>query len=150
VTAHVTKEGNLQEEDFGDVRQRLDLETEQVTRGSETFDVHSGLRVSVYNQQPKPESGQETSLATVRLFHYGERLRFPAKLSAPRNFRNPGAFDYRAYLKEKGIAALASTKLASVEVLPGFSGSRVELWRSRIHRSILQKFMPCGRHAKPA
>ena len=64
---------------------------------------------------------------------------FPAKLSAPRNFRNPGAFDYRAYLRENGIAALASTKSASVDVLPGFSGNRVELWRSRIHRSIIEK-----------
>jgi competence protein ComEC len=66
-------------------------------------------------------------------------LRFPAKLSPPRNFRNPGAFDYRGYLAEKGIIALASTKAASVEVLPGFTGSRLELGRTRIHRSIIEK-----------
>jgi competence protein ComEC len=142
VTAHVTKEGTPQEEG-GNVRQRLDLATEQIARGNEQFVVQSGLRVSIYEPQPKPEleqeQRQEARGAPVRLFHYGERLRFPAKLSAPRNFRNPGAFDYRAYLKENGIAALASTKSASVEVLPGFSGSRVELWRSRIHRSVIQK-----------
>ena len=72
-------------------------------------------------------------------FRYGERLRFPAKISPPRNYRNPGAFDYRGYLAENGIVALASTKAASVEVLPGFAGSRAELWRSRIHRSIIEK-----------
>ena len=69
-------------------------------------------------------------------------MRFSAKLSAPRNFRNPAAFDYRAYLRDNGIAALASTKSESVELLPavdGFSGNRVELWRSRIHRSIIEK-----------
>jgi competence protein ComEC len=141
VTAHVTKEGTLQQEGSGDVRQRLDLETEQIARGNEKLEVQSGLRVSIYDQQPKRElqKGQEASVATARLFHYGERLRFPAKLSAPRNFRNPGAFDYRAYLKESGIVALASAKSASVDVLPGFCGSRVGRWRSRIHRSIIEK-----------
>jgi competence protein ComEC len=142
VTAHVTKEGTPQAEG-GNARQRLDLATEQIARGSEQFVVQSGLRVSIYEPQPKPEleqeQRQEARGVPVRLFHHGERLGFPAKLSAPRNFRNPGAFDYRAYLKENGIAALASTKSASVEVLPGFSGSRVELWRSRIHRSVIQK-----------
>ena len=30
----------------------------------------------------------------MRLFHYGERLRVETKLYPPRNYRNPGAFDY--------------------------------------------------------
>jgi competence protein ComEC len=34
---------------------------------------------------------------------------------------------------------VASTKGASVEVLPGFAGSRIELWRSRVHGSIIEK-----------
>ena len=75
----------MQEEGSGDVRQRLDLETEQIGRGNEKLEVQSGLRVSIYDQQPKRElqKGQEASVATARLFHsrlfhYGERLRFPA------------------------------------------------------------------------
>jgi len=142
VTAHVTKEGTPQEESPGDIRQRLDLETEQIARGKETFEVQSGLRLSVYDQQPKREPDEarlQPGPVPVRLFHYGERLRFSAKLSPPRNYRNPGAFDYRAYLAENGIIALASIKSAGVEILPGFSGSRIELWRSRIHRSIIEK-----------
>jgi competence protein ComEC len=66
-------------------------------------------------------------------------LRFPAKLYLPHNYRNPGGFDYCAYLADKGIAALASTKFAEVETLSGFSGSRTELRRTRIHRSIIAK-----------
>jgi competence protein ComEC len=139
VTAHVVKEGTLLEEDGGGSRQRLDLETEEVARAGEIVEVQSGLRVTVYGQQSKLEPGQEASPASGQLFHYGERLRFPAKLSPPRNFRNLGAFDYRAYLIENGIAALTSTKSASVEVLPGFSGTRLELWRSQIHRSVVDK-----------
>jgi hypothetical protein len=44
--------------------------------------------------------------------------------SQPRNFRHLGAFDDpRAYLRECKIAALASKKSESVEVLPGSSGA---------------------------
>ena len=65
---------------------------------------------------------QSERCASFALFRYGERLRFPAKISLPRNYRNPGAFDYQGYLSENGIVALASTKATSVEVLPGFCG----------------------------
>jgi competence protein ComEC len=139
ITAHVTKEGVLKEENSGDVRQRLDLETEQVVRGNESHVVRVGLRTSVYTQQPRRESDLQGSGPAIRSFHYRERLRFSAKISTPRNFRNPGAFDYRTYLRENGIAALASTKSSSIEVLPGFSGNRIESLRSRIHRSIIEK-----------
>ena len=137
VTAHVTKEGIPQEDGPGSVRQRLEVETEEITRGDEKFAVNSGLRINVYQQQRKNEPLQEASAA--RLFRYGERLRFPAKISAPRNYRNPGAFDYRGYLAENGVVALASTKAASVEILPGFAGSRAEFWRARVHGSIIDK-----------
>ena len=59
------------------------------------------------------------------VFHYGDRILFTAKLRLPRNFRNPGAFDYQGYLADRGIAALGSAKIESVERLPGFAGSRI-------------------------
>ena len=46
VTAHVTKEGSLQEDGAGGVRQRIEVETEQITRGGENFAVNSGLRIN--------------------------------------------------------------------------------------------------------
>ncbi len=139
VTAHVTREGTLQEDAPGSVRQRIEVETEQITKGDENFVVNSGMRINIYQQQLKSDLGWEAGAAPIRLFRYGERLRFPASISLPRNYRNPGAFDYRGYLSENGIVALASAKAASVEVLPGFAGSRAELWRSRIHRSVIDK-----------
>jgi competence protein ComEC len=72
-------------------------------------------------------------------FHYGERLGFSAKLKLPRNFRNPGAFDYQGYLADRGIAALGSSKTEDVEHLPGFAGDRMNSWRSRLHRSVVAK-----------
>ncbi len=139
VTAHVSAEGPLRAEGSGDVRQRLDVETEQVTTGNHTFEVHSGLRVSFYGKRGKNESEEESSTVSARLFRYGQRLLFPVKLYPPRNFRNPGAFDYQGYLAENGIAALGSTKATNVELLPGFTGSRAELWRTRLHRSIVKR-----------
>ncbi len=73
------------------------------------------------------------------LAHYGQRIRFPATLVPPRNFRNPGAFDYAGYLREKGISATASVRYSNLEVLSGFDGSRMEQARQRVHRSILAK-----------
>jgi competence protein ComEC len=73
------------------------------------------------------------------VFHYGDRLRFSAKLKLPRNFRNPGAFDYQGYLADHNIAALGSAKIENVERLPGFSGTRIGSWRSRLHRGIVAK-----------
>ena len=40
--------------------------------------------------------------------NYGDRVRFSAKLRFPRNFNNPGRFDYHRYLALKGILVTAS------------------------------------------
>ncbi len=40
-------------------------------------------------------------------FHYGDRIRFFCAPRLPRNFENPGRFDYVRYLAYRGIAATA-------------------------------------------
>jgi predicted membrane metal-binding protein len=146
VTAPVVKAGPPQEEDAGTIRQRLDVETEQISNGNENVAVHSGLRLNIYDPPPRRDGAEQAKAAgerlipaTGRAFHYGDRLRFPTKIYPPRHYRNPGAFDYRTYLRDSGIAALASTKATNVELLPGFAGSRPELWRARLHRRIIEK-----------
>ena len=139
ITAHVTNDGTLRQAGSRETRQVLDVNTEEISAGGQTLAIQSGLRVSFYTKQVANDDQDAASAAPLRLFRYGERLRFPAKLSPPRNFRNPGAFDYRAYLADHGIAALGSAKAIDVELLPGFSGSRWELWRTRIHRSIIER-----------
>lgn len=92
---------------------------------------------------PLPDEASSDDLASrsfpLRTLHYGDRVRFVTKLRPPRNFRNPGAFDYEGYLADRGIAALGSTKLENVEVLPGFAGSRTEHLRNRWHASVIAK-----------
>src|SRR5258708_14315443 len=130
MTAHVTREGKLREGGPNEARQSVDVETEEIVLDDGTkISIHSGVRLGIYSDVGR----------TMRLFHYGERIRLPAKLKRPRNFRNPGAFDYQSYLAANGIAALASSKTGDVELLPGFAGSRLELWRTRIHASIIAK-----------
>jgi competence protein ComEC len=138
VTGHIIKEGVTRFESFGNARRSLDIETEQIESGGEFFRIRCGIRVSFYSKEAKDEDREESLIAPPE-FQYGARLRFPTRLFAPRNFGNPGAFDYRGYLSDHGISALGSAKLSKVEVLPGFAGNRLELYRTRIHRRIVEK-----------
>ncbi len=147
IVAHVTRDGRLQDGGFNEIRQTVDVEAEQVqTSSGETESIHSGIRLSIYAPRPNDASVDEHSDATATnssvampVFHYGDRLRFTAKLRLPRNFRNPGAFDYEGYLADRNIAALGSAKIDDVELLPGFAGTRLASWRSRLHGGIVAK-----------
>lgn len=123
ITAHVTREGELQQEGPDSWRQRIDVDSD-----SPSSRASFGVRLNIYSEK-----------APMPLLRYGQRIRFPATLVPPRNFRNPGAFDYAGYLREKGIVATASVKYSNLEVLSGFEGSRMEQARQRIHRSIIGK-----------
>ncbi len=135
MTAHVTRDGRIQPGALGEVRQTLDVETEEIqTAAGDVLPLHSGVRLSIYTQPSR-----EPPAAITEPFHYGDRLRFSTKLKLPRNFRNPGAFDYQGYLFDHGIAALGSAKSDAVEHLAGFSGNRLDAWRSRLHRAAVAK-----------
>jgi competence protein ComEC len=145
LTAHVTRDGRWKPGNFGDLRQTLDVEAEEVeTAAGQKTAVHSGIRLSIYtptieNETTIPETPSRPGAGSVRIFRYGDRLRCTAKLRLPRNFRNPGAFDYEGYLAINKIAALGSAKAETVKLLPGFSGSSIEYWRTRAHASVIAK-----------
>jgi len=139
VTAHVTHEGEIRDGSYGGSRQSIDVETEQVETQGATQAIRAGLRSGIYSKESDPEYQEDDVSSPMRSFHYGERSRFPVKLRVPRNFRNPGAFDYQGYLADNGIVVLGSTHAAKVEVLPGFVGTRVASWRERIHHSVVRK-----------
>lgn len=133
VTAHVVAEGEIQSEGDSSFRQRIDLETETIDSDSQTRRIAEGIRLSIY------QNDRGLSPHHMPLFSYGQRIRFRTSLVPPRNYRNPGAFDYAGYLRDHGIAAGASVKYPMIEILPGFAGNRVELWRARLHRSVIRK-----------
>lgn len=106
--------------------------------------MHSRVRLNIYSQKGNDERFAEESEVPrsdvpMHVFRYGERVRVFAKLRLPRNFRNPGAFDYRGYLADQGIAALGSAKSTDVQLLPGFSGDQFDCWRSRLHQAVIRQ-----------
>ncbi len=131
VTARVLREGIAHADDgtTGDITQRVDVETEQISDEGRAQPAQIGARLSIYAKDR----------SNMRAFRYGERLQFPAKLQLPRNYRNPGAFDYAGYLADNGIRALTSVKYNEITVLPGFTGHRAEYWRARMYASIIEK-----------
>jgi len=143
IVAHAITDGRLQNNST-ETRQTVDVETEEVqTLESKSYNVRSGIRLGIYTHRSdgaEPQDSEVGSTAAVMpAIHYGDRIRFIAKLRLPRNFRNPGAFDYRGYLADRGIATLGSAKAENVQFLPGGYGDRISIWRSRLHRSIVLK-----------
>jgi competence protein ComEC len=154
ITGHVMREGYPRASGPRSIRQPVDLETEIIESGGESRTILAGVRLTIYervdpadaveNRASPPAVDSQTGMrwtgaTPVPPFSYGTRLRVRAKLHPPRNYRNPGAFDYEGYLRDNRVVVLGSARAEDVEQLPGFAGSRIELWRTRIHASIVRK-----------
>ncbi len=151
VTAHVVREGLIRDSPYGGKQESLDVETEEFRQGDYAVVSPVGIRLSIYGKQSEEEWAVESAgESPLKVYTYGQRLHFIAKLREPRNYRDPGAMDVAGYLASQGIRLTGSTPASSVEVLPGFAGSRVGLWRSAARRSALahiQKLWPGERGA---
>jgi competence protein ComEC len=159
--AHVIREGYERSTGPRETRQSIDVGTETIESDGQSWPVHTGIRLSLYErtsaatataalaaddpttntavQIAPPPGTPMPSPPNTNALTYGTRVRIRAKLHPARNFRNPGAFDYEGYLRDNGISVLGSAQAADVEGLPGFSGSRIALWRARVHASIIAK-----------
>ncbi len=62
---------------------------------------------------PKGDSGKDSR----RDLRYGDRVRLQGRFLPPRNFGNPGAFDYAGYLARKGIRLTVTTAMKNLVVL---------------------------------
>jgi competence protein ComEC len=141
IVAHVTNDGALLA--GGGLRERIDLQTETIESDDLKFTQPVGIRATAFSHETDEDSERNESPQLPRLA-YGDRVRLTAKLRLPRNFRNPGAFDYEGYLRGQGISTLASVKADEIEVLPGTSGNRLGFWRSRMRQSILEHIRERG------
>jgi competence protein ComEC len=142
IVGHVTNDGALLA--GGGPRERFDLQTETLELDGQKFVQPIGIRATVFSRDAVEETLEDDAPAAIPHMAYGTRVRLAAKLRLPRNFRNPGAFDYEGYLHGLGISALASVKSADIEVLPGTSGSKLGFWRSRVRNSILRHIHQSG------
>jgi competence protein ComEC len=150
VTGHITNDGWLLA--GGGPRQRLDLQTQSVKFADENgreqqFLLPIGMRVTMYSRSSASydeEQEQSSIAAPVPELAYGQRISFPTKLRLPRNFRNPGAFDYEGYLHGLGVSAIGSVDAAKIEILPGTVKSWPASWRSAVRRSLLKHITAGG------
>jgi len=60
---------------------------------------------------------------TLPALRYGQNLELDGKVRPPRNFGNPGAFDYRRFLARQDIYWTVSAAAGGVRVLPGHCGN---------------------------
>ena len=132
ITGYAIKDGRLRQNGFEAMRQAVDLQVTELRVDAGRIPVSARIRLQIYDRHAAKS-------ASMRNLQYGENVRCIARLRRPRNFRNPGAFDYEGYLADRGIAAIASANMQDVEVLPGFTGSSIEAWRSRLHRGVIAK-----------
>jgi competence protein ComEC len=150
LTARVMREGYARDAGPRSIRESIDVETEEIASESESWPVRAGVRLTIYEKVEDRAIGPSGDRAILDApmirspddpipLTYGTRLRILAKLHPARNYRNPGAFDYEGYLRDNGISVLGSAEATDIERLPGFSGSRIELWRTRVHASIIAK-----------
>lgn len=73
---------------------RLKVNAHRIFMDKQVLSLDETIMVSVYKHTP--------SLSP------GDKIRFPARLRAFRNFNNPGGFDYESAMKLKGITCAAS------------------------------------------
>ena len=99
----------VQEPERSDERENFTIELEQVVTDSAIYHLSGQVLVTV----------KDTYLPA----DYGDRVSLRGKLQRPRAVRNPGAFDYRAFLAQQDIYGTLFVgkpeQIVAVERLPG-------------------------------
>lgn len=101
-------------------------------RGRFAMEIEPGARANVsfriYPEAPAPD------------IRYGSLVEFPARVRPPRNFGNPGAFDYAGYLARRHTYWLASVQSrATIQILPGSCGLRAEAVLTNFRQAALHR-----------
>ncbi len=152
ITGHLTADATVPSVR---TRERFDVESESLEFKDQRGVVHrftqpTGVRVSLYSRKnpdclDRTDDQQDADKGPeCHRFGYGERVRFPAQLHLPRNFRDPDAFDYEGYLHGLGIFAVTSANVEDLQRLPGNAGSRLGYWHSAARRSIVKHITSSG------
>jgi hypothetical protein len=124
VTAHVVREGIVRDSPYTGKQESVDVETEQLSVGDRVLVAPVGIRLTIFSKRAEKEEARDAGTeSALRVYTYGERLHFPAKLREPRNYGNPRALDLSGYLVSQSVRLTGSARASEAEVLPGFAGS---------------------------
>lgn len=134
---HITH--HLQENQTGEVIGKI-TETPVVFPDRTRYTVEL---VSVqYTGDPLPVSGfaRISSFATENAFHLGDIVRFKKiRLKLPRNFKNPGRFDFRQYLHSLGIDVTGNiSKPEDMERLGSYNPHPLTVAIAHVKETMLQ------------
>jgi competence protein ComEC len=77
---------------------------------------HARAQVTLYTREGE----------TLPALRYGQNIELDARVRPPRNYGNPGAFDYARFLARQDVYWTASGDASTVRILPGRCGSPVE------------------------
>ena len=81
-----------------------------------------------------------------RHWRYGDRLRVDTTLRRPRNFENPGRFDYVGHLARQGVHVTAfaweGREITRLPGRPRGPRARLERWRERLRAAIARAVPP--------
>ncbi len=90
---------------------------------------HTRAQVTLYTKDGAP-------LPALR---YGQNIELDARIRKPRNYGNPGAFDYAGFLARQDIFWTASGDAATLHVLPGHCGSAIPKLAMDLRAAILRR-----------
>jgi competence protein ComEC len=97
-----------------------------------TLELGPGARARV--SLPADDGGPPQRLA------YGQRVEIEARVRPPRNYRNPGGFDYEGYLARRDIFWTASMPRGSrAKILAGRCGWRVLGWIFALRAALIDR-----------
>ncbi len=74
---------------------------------------------------------------TLPALSYGQRIEMDARIRKPRNFGNPGAFDYERYLARQNVYWTASGAAGTLRVLGGTCGSAFQRFAMNLRSAAL-------------
>ncbi len=112
---------------------RLIIKVIKIRYGQTWIPTEGNARINIYYKNPKLHFGDQVQISKIRL-------------KRPRNFKNPGQFDYRRYLNSRGISLIGSvSKPGQIEKVGEFLPNFFMATRQRIIEFItnsVQKVLP--------
>jgi competence protein ComEC len=104
-------------------RQKLYLDLIDPGQQPAAGPTHGRIRLTVQGMTPRLDRG--------------DLIRFTARLRSPRNFGNPGGFDYRRYLLLRGVQATAWVAAEKLQRTPAPSSWRLSTALSRFRQQVI-------------
>ena len=104
---------------------RLIIQIMRIRYDQKWIPTEGNARINIYYKNP--------------YFRFGDRIQITKiRLKRPRNFKNPGQFDYRRYLSSRGISFIGSvSKAAQIEKIGSFNPSFFNKARQHLIESII-------------